>query len=167
MKAMTRKELSLLTQKQIKEYVKLKKPGLKVPKKWADKESALNWVEKNMDVKVEPKKEVKEKPAIKSGPRTKTGHGEAIERRYGIVSLLRSESCTVLELANRFGIKYKSMLDDLHAVRHGRGDHQYLKEGQVLIGVNVGKTRVFKVSTNSAAEKDAADIKETIQIKES
>lgn len=154
MQAMTRKELSLLTMKQIREYAVIK-GATKVPKKWQDKGKALDWVEKN--VKVTAKKVTKKKATSKDDK-------QAIARRHGMVLKLRKEECTVSELKDNFKNEYKSVLDDLHAIRHNRGGEDYLEKDEILLGVYIGKCKVFKVVKAKNEDSAKNDIKNNIKV---
>lgn len=158
---MTRKELSFLTQKQLKEYAQMQ-GATKIPKKWQDKETALNWLEKNLGTKAEtPKKEVK-KTVKKEG--TGKPSGSAVARREKFVVLLRKEPCSAVELSEAGGNAYKSVLDDMHAIRHSRAEVFYLEENEVLIGVNLGKSKAFRICKASEAEKVTTQMKEEIKL---
>jgi hypothetical protein len=162
MQAMTRKELSNLTMKQIREYCVMK-GAKKVPKKWQDKTTALDWVDKNLNVKPEVKKEQPkaEKPKVK---KEKSDNRAAIQRRVKMTEMLRQSPCVALELKDKFGNEYKSILDDLHAIRHNRNGFEYLDEDEILIGVFVGRVKVFQIVKKSKAEKAAEQIKTEIQV---
>lgn len=170
---MTQKELSFLTMKQIREYAVMQ-GAKKVPKKWKDKLTALAWVEKNLENTSEvktskstkkPAKAVSVKPAKKKTARK----GNAMDRRENMVELLKKEAMTATELADKFGIKYKSVLDDMHAIRHNRNSNQvanriYLKNDEVLLGVYINKVKVFQVCKKTQAKKVEIEIKEKITV---
>lgn len=170
MQAMTRKELSLLTMKQIREYAVMK-GAKKVPKKWQDKPTALDWVEKNLNVKAEAKKEAPKAEKVKAEKpkkekKDKQNGRQAIIRRHAMVQKLLESPCTANELQAFFGNEYKSVLDDLHAIRHNRAEHEYLAADEVLIGVFIGRSKAFQIVKKNKAEKVAEQIKEEIQITE-
>lgn len=168
---MSVKELSLLTMKQIREYAVMK--GAKsVPKKWTDKPTALSWVEKNLGSKAEPKKEeVKKstkkeaKPKTAKAPKEKKNKEDlvAIARRLEIVGMLRSSPCSSSELVTSMGNTYKSILDDLHAIRHNR-KFDYIKDDEVLLGTYVGKQKAFQIVKKKDKDKKEAKLKEEIVI---
>lgn len=170
---MTRKELSMLTQKQLREYAVMK-GATKVPKKWADKTAALNWLDKNglsAGAKVSAKKVLAPTKVASIKPKKKETKktGSAIARREAMVALLKTEPCTVEELAAKFGNKYKSVLDDLHAIRHNRNTNHvsnriYLKNDEVLVGVFVGKSKAFQICKSDKADKVSEKIKKEITL---
>jgi hypothetical protein len=148
MQDMTIKELKMLTMKDIKAYVLMKSPGAKAPKKWQDKTKCLAWAEKALDGNAELKKSTVKKgskiPKAKAR-RVKKASGDRLGklRRLTIVTSLRTQPSTALELAKEFGVKYKTVLDDIHAIRHERAETVYMKDGEVLSDVRLGKTKAF------------------------
>lgn len=175
---MTLEELRLLPQKDIKAYVLMKKPNAKAPKKWENKTKCMAWAEKtlNGEAKVEkPKKEVK--PKAKAENKVKKEKAEASDqvvrpisgagqlRRKAIVKMLQNEFCTALELADKTKVKYKSILDDIHAIKHGRGKLASLvPEGFVLIAVRRGQSKVYRICEAKKQEAVEKEIEETIEI---
>lgn len=144
---MTLKELSNLTQKQIREYALMQNPNLKVPKKWTNKTAAVKWAEANLfgtsKVKATPKK---------ATAKTTVTRGSAIERRTNIVKELRAGALTVAMLADKFGIKTKTITNDIHAIRHNVRN-QYLNKNEVVDAVREGKVKTFKVKRTRSSKK--------------
>ena len=169
MQAMTRKELSNLTMKQIIEYCVMK-GAKKIPKKWQDKTTALDWVDKNLGAQVEKKKEPTKAAAVKTGKKSSGSKDradrQAIARRHGMVKELLKGPCTANELQQLFGNEYKSVLDDLHAIRHNRNEEGYLEKDEVLIGIYVGRCKAFQVVKKSVEKKVTEQIKEELVIVE-
>ena len=168
---MTLKELSSLPQKDIKAYVLMKKPGTKAPKKWENKTKCMAWAEKalNDEAPVEAKKEVKKTvkkektEASDQVVRPISGAGQL--RRKAIVKMLEKEFCTALELSDKTGVKYKSILDDVHAIKHGRGKLDSLvPEGFVLIAIRRGPSKVYRICEAKNQEAVEKEIIETIEI---
>ena len=171
MKDMTIKELSTLTMKDIKAYVLIRKPGTKAPKKWQDKTKCLAWAEKTLDSNVELKKstvkpgsKIPKPKAKKVDNRNGGAHVTGKVRRHSIVSSLRAEPMTADELARDNGSKYKSVLDDVHAIRHERASEVYLKDGEVLSDARLGKTKVFFVCKKDAIEAKKKSILKSIEL---
>lgn len=175
MQALSRKELSLLTMKQIREYAVIK-GAKKVPRKWQDKTKALDWVEKNLSLKVEAKKEptktatkkkttkkVVAKKSTKDKAKRKLEDKQAVFRRQKMVEILRKETCTALELKDKFGNEYKSVLDDLHAIRHNRVE-TYIKDDEMLLGTRIGRYKAFQVIKKKNKDKVEEKIQNEITI---
>lgn len=169
---MTLKELSFCTQKQIKDYVKTKRPELVVPKKWTDKKAALAWVEKHVmngekiEVVKEAKKSAKKAPSkvVKKEAKESKKDRSGIARRLKMADRLRSENCTTTELSGYEGVPYKGVLDDLHAIRHGRAGVAFLKEGEVLASVRLGRTKMFFICKTSKQEAESKKLVESYKI---
>lgn len=163
MQDLTKKELQHLTMKQLREYAVMK-GAKKVPKKWTDKPTALKWLEKNLSIK--PAKAASIKPTTK--PKKKKTGGkddrQAIARRHGMVIELRKNPCTTLELKDMFGNEYKSVLDDLHAIRHNRNEEDYLDKGELLVGVYIGRSKVFQIIKTNNEEKAMENLKQSIEV---
>lgn len=169
---MTIKELSTLTMKDIKAYVLMKKPGTKAPKKWQDKTKCLAWAEKSLksgapDSPVKaPKKEAKvnskAKPKPKKDKKVVERLGKA--RRHEMVKSLRTTQSTALELSVELKVKYKTVLDDIHAIRHERAEEVYLKDGEVLSDVRIGKPKAFFVCQKAQEEKKQQSTLKTIEL---
>lgn len=161
MKPLTMKELGGLTQKQIKEYVRLQKPGAKAPKKWKDKTSALKWAEETLAGKAP--KVAKTAKVTKKAPGKTLKMGSGIERRQAMVLLLKKEPCTSDELVKKFKVKYKGVLDDVHAIRHGRGKTDYLKKDERLVGVKSGYCKIFFICNKKDENKRTEKILKSLE----
>jgi len=178
---MTIKELSTLTMKDIKAYVLMKKPGAKAPKKWQDKSKCLAWAEKTLGAKKEvskveakpgkkpkpvKKKTVKKdsKPVKKKTVKKDSKPTSGLQRRVEIAKLLRTDKCTALELSSQFSVKYKGILDDVHAIRHSRGGEQILKDGEVLSDIRLGKTKVFFICKKDRVDSLRKSIESNIEL---